>query len=89
MFGDQYKGFMDFRSNRPDEGPRFALLYIAVVAVLLAVLLVNWLGWTWMAFAAYVAILSVVIGGWVYLRNRSRRLQEERRAALRKGDRWA
>lgn len=89
MFGDQYKGFMDFRSDRPDQDPRFALLYIVVVAVILAVALVYWLGWTWLTLATYIAIQSVLIAGWVYLRIRSRRLQEERRVALRDGDRWA
>lgn len=88
MFGDQYKGFMDFRSDRPDADPSFAPLYIVVIAVLLAVLLVSWLGWTWLTLAAYVAILVVVVAGSVYLLTRSRRLKKERRAALRKGDRW-
>jgi Flp pilus assembly protein TadB len=89
MYGDQYKGFMDFRSDRPDQGPRFALLYIVVVAVLFAIVLVRWLGWTWLTLATYVAIQSVVIGSWLYLRTRRRRRQHERRVALREGDRWA
>lgn len=57
---DQYKGFIDYRSDQPDMDPSFALLYLLVVPVLAGVGFVAWLGWGWPALVLTVVTALLV-----------------------------
>lgn len=58
--GDQYKALMDYRSDRPDMDPSFALLYLLVVPLLAGVGFVAWLGWGWPALVLTVVTALLV-----------------------------
>ena len=69
--GDQYKGFLDYRSNRPDHEPSFALLYLIVIPVLAGIGFVAWLGWVWQALALTV-VTFLVVGAVLFALSRRR-----------------
>ena len=58
--GDQYKAFIDYRSDRPDMDPSFALLYLLVIPLLAGVGFVAWLGWGWPALVLTVVTALLV-----------------------------
>ncbi len=58
--GDQYKALMDYRSDRPDTDPSFALLYLLVVPLLAGAGFVAWLGWGWPALVLTVVTALLV-----------------------------
>ncbi|MFP3882056.1 MAG: phage holin family protein [Actinomycetota bacterium] len=76
LSGDQYKGFLDFRSNRPDQDPGFGLLYLVLTPLFAGVGFVAWVGWNWLALTLTIVTFLLVAGLLVWL---SRRRYERER----------
>lgn len=76
MFVDQYKGFFDWRGNRPDQEPRYGVFYAIVVPAMAGLGLIAWLGWTWPALLLTLLAALIVWGVVGFLAVRRYRREE-------------
>lgn len=58
---DQYKGFFDWRGDRPDEEPHYGVFYLIILPIIAAVAFVAWLGWTWPALLLTILATLVIV----------------------------